>query len=213
MSEGRVYEAPSTSQRRSAPAALRNRGPIADVLEEWLPPSGKVLEVASGTGEHVLFFAESFPHLTWQPSDRDPLAVASIEAWRAVAGLDNIRPAVQLDAARWPEGMAADAILCINMAHISPWEATLGLLDNAARLLPDGGPLIFYGPWLAKDVETAASNVDFDLSLKSRNPDWGIRHVEALAAAASSRGLQLKQRKPMPANNVMLLMRREPRRR
>ena len=195
--------------KRSAPAALRNRGPIAEVLREWLPEAGTVLELASGTGEHAVHFAESFPQLRWQPSDIDPAAIASIEAWRSEARLPNLLPPLLLDAssADWPVGETA-AVLSINMAHISPWEATLGLLDGAGRLLPCGAPLIFYGPWLIDDVETAPSNLEFDRSLRNRNPSWGIRMVEDLALAAKTRGFELAGRKAMPANNFMLLLRR-----
>jgi len=195
-----------TDARRSAPAALRNREPIADVLRDWLPDSGTVLEIASGTGEHAAYFAERFPALNWQPSDADEGALASIAAWREASGLPNLRAPILLDAAgAWPE-VEAVAVLCINMVHISHWAATLGLLDAAARTLPVGGPLIFYGPWLADDVDTAPSNLEFDVQLRSRNPEWGIRPVEKLASAAAERGLQLVDRRAMPANNVMLLL-------
>ena len=195
--------------KRSAPSALRNRGPIAEVLREWLPQSGTVLELASGTGEHAVHFAECFPNLRWQPSDMDPAALVSIEAWRSVARQPNLLPPVLLDAASadWPVSEAA-AVLSINMAHISPWDATLGLLEGAAQLLPSSAPLIFYGPWLIDDVETAPSNVEFDRSLRNRNPSWGIRRVGDLAVVASARGFDLAGRKAMPANNFMLLLRR-----
>jgi len=194
--------------RRSAPAALRNREPIAAVLAGWLPDTGVVLEIASGTGEHAAFFAERFPALDWQPSDRDEEALESIRSWREECGLVNLRPPVRLDSAgQWPE-IAADAILCINMAHISPWEATIGLLDGAGRLLAHDAPLIFYGPWIVADVVTAPSNLEFDLQLRERDPRWGIRRVEDLFAAADSRGFTLVERRAMPANNFMLLFRR-----
>lgn len=191
--------------KRRAPAASRNVGPIGDVLGEWLPSSGLVLEIASGTGEHALAFARRFPDLDWQPSDPDPQALASIAAWQA-DGPDNLRPPVQLDvcAPPWPIDRA-DAILCINMVHIAPWEAALGLLDGAARLLGGGAPLILYGPWRQADVETAPSNLAFDLDLKARDPRWGLRLVEDFAAEASSRGLTLAARRAMPSNNLMLL--------
>lgn len=209
MTDGqRFYEAPAAGNRRSAPAALRNREPIADVLEEWLPPSGLVLEIASGTGEHALYFAERFPQLDWQPSDIHPDALGSIDAWRNAAGLPNVRPALAVDAASddWPISQA-DAVLSINMVHISPWASALGLIAGAARLLPPGGPLVLYGPWLKADVETVQSNVDFDTDLRQRNPDWGLRTVEEFAAAAAGKGLKLVETRPMPANNLMLLLR------
>ncbi|MCM8557105.1 DUF938 domain-containing protein [Sphingomicrobium sediminis] len=192
--------------KREAPAAARNVVPIGDVLEGWLPDAGLVLETASGTGQHALAFAARFPHLEWQPSDPDPAALASIGAWREEAGSpSNLRAPLRIDASArdWPID-AADAVLSINMAHISPWKATLGLLDAAARILPVGAPLIFYGPWLADDVETAPSNLDFDASLKSRDSRWGLRRVEDLEKVAHKRGLRLVDRRAMPANNMML---------
>ena len=191
----------------SSPAAQRNREPIAAVLADWLPAHGLVLEVASGSGEHAAHFARAFPHLEWQPSDPDPAALSSIEAWRADAGLANLREPVILDAtaATWPIERA-EAVLNINMVHISPWAAALGLLDGAARLLASGGPLILYGPWLVDGIETAPSNLAFDADLKRRNPAWGLRQVEAFAAEAEKRGLLLDDQRQMPANNRMLLL-------
>ena len=190
--------------KRQAPAAARNVEPIGDVLAEWLPAQGLVLEIASGTGEHALAFAKRFPKLNWQPSDPDPQALASIAAWQ-VEGPGNLRPPVQLDvcAAEWPI-RAADAILCINMVHIAPWEASLGLLDGAARLLRTDAPLILYGPWLQTDVPTAPSNQAFDTSLRERDARWGLRLVEDFAAEAERRGFGLMERRPMPSNNLML---------
>ncbi len=196
------------SMRRHAPATARNREPIAAVLAEVLPARGLVLEVASGSGEHVAFFAERFPDLTWQPSDPDADALASIADW--CAGLANVLPPVALDAAQatWPIG-AVDAILCVNMVHISPWEATLGLTAGAGRLLAAGAPLILYGPYRQRDLPTAESNEAFDVSLKSRNPAWGLRHVEDVSAAAAACGLLLERIVAMPANNLSLVFRRE----
>jgi hypothetical protein len=199
--------------KRSAAATLRNREPIAEVLQDWLPDIGTVLEIASGTGEHALFFASRFRSLAWQPSDADPAALDSISAWLEEASLPNIRPPVLLDAAAaWPK-LRADAVLCINMAHISGWQATLGLLEGAGALLPAGAPLIFYGPWYEKDVVAAPSNLEFDQQLRARNPSWGIRNVEDLDAAALDRGFERVGRSAMPANNIMLLLRRAPQRR
>jgi hypothetical protein len=189
--------------KRQAPAAARNVGPIGDVLEDWLPESGLVLEIASGTGEHALAFARRFPNLDWQPSDPDPQALASIAAWQE-EGPSNLRTPIQLDVTQsWPVDRA-DAILCINMVHISPWECSLGLLDGAKRLLGDGAPLILYGPWLENEVEAAPSNLAFDLDLKARNPSWGLRMVDDFAAAAALRGFVLVERRHMPSNNLML---------
>jgi hypothetical protein len=207
--ERRFYEAPVAGIRRSAPAALRNREPIAEVLAQWLPARGTILEIASGTGEHAAYFAERFPQLDWQPSDLHSDALASIAAWRDEVGLSNLCAPLPLDAAssEWPVERA-DAILSINMVHISPWAAALGLLDGAARILQAGSPLILYGPWLKDDVPTAPSNVDFDADLRRRDPEWGLRRVEDFAAAAEDRGLSLEATRAMPANNLMLLLRR-----
>lgn len=190
--------------RRQAPAAARNVEPIGDVLAEWLPPSGLVLEIASGTGEHALAFARRFPQLEWQPSDPDPDALASIAAWRS-EGPANLLPPVHLDvcADEWPVDRA-DAMLCINMVHISPWRASLGLLDGAARILPVGAPLILYGPWLEEEVDPAPSNLAFDQSLKARNPEWGLRLKQVFAKEAALCGFLLVGRKTMPSSNIML---------
>ncbi len=195
--------------KRHAPATERNREPIAAVLREVLPASGTVLEVASGTGEHAACFAAAFPDLLWQPSDPDPEALESIAAWRAGAALANLLEPVRLDAAaeEWPVA-AADAILCINMVHISPWAATVGLMRGAGRLLWAGAPLILYGPYRRRDVPTAPSNEAFDASLRSRNPEWGLRELETVAAAALARGLDFERLFEMPANNVTALFRR-----
>ena len=209
MSDGRrFYEAPAQGLRRSAPAALRNREPIAEVLREWLPDRGLVLEIASGTGEHVVYFAEHFPQLEWQPTDIHPEALSSIASWRDAVGLSNVREPIVLNAASasWPIEQA-DAVLSINMVHISPWDSALGLLDGSGRLLRGGGPLILYGPWLKADIPTAASNLAFDADLKARDPAWGLRSVEAFAAEAEERGFTLEQTRVMPANNLMLLLR------
>ena len=208
--ERRFYEAPADGGCRSAPAALRNREVIADVLAEWLPQTGVVLELASGTGEHVVHFAERFPQLDWQPSDIHPEALASISARRASAGLPNIREPIALDAStpEWPIDHA-DAVLSINMVHISPWAAALGLLQGAQRVLASGAPLVLYGPWLQRDIEPAPSNVAFDTDLKRRDPAWGLRTVEDFAVAATARELQLAETRDMPANNLMLLFRRD----
>ena len=209
METGRFYEAPAKGPRRSAPAALRNREPIAEILREWLPERGLVLEIASGTGEHAVYFAGRFEALEWQPSDVHPDSLGSIRAWRAAAGLPNVRDPVVLDAAAadWPVARA-DAVVSINMVHISPWDSALGLIAGAARVLPPGGPLILYGPWLKDDIATAPSNLAFDSDLKRRDPQWGLRRVEDFAQAAAPQGLELVETRQMPANNLMLLLRR-----
>ena len=165
-----------------------------------------MLEVASGSGEHAVHFAAAFPQLEWQPSDPDPQALQSIEAWRADSGLANLREPLILDATagEWPVE-AADAVLNINMVHISPWEAALGLLGGAARVLSPGGKLILYGPWLLQGYQAAPSNLAFDEDLRRRNPAWGVRQVEDFAKEAEQRGLSLADQREMPANNRMLL--------
>lgn len=206
-------EAPGPGGKRNAPATLRNRDAIVDVLRDVLPEHGTVLEVASGSGEHVVHFATAFRTLDWQPSDRDPAALQSIAAWAAEAGLVNVAESLLLDAQAepWPLASAA-AILCINMVHISPWAATLGLLRAAARLLPEGGPLYLYGPYIRAGVETAPSNLAFDQSLKSRDPAWGLRDIADVEAAATKEGLALDRIVEMPANNLSLIFRNGPRR-
>lgn len=209
MENGRFYEQPIAGSRRSAPAVLRNREPIAALLPGLLPESGLVLEVASGTGEHAAFFAGLFPDLVWQPTDPDPGAVASIQAWRAEADLPNLREPLILDASStdWPIDRA-DAILCFNMIHISPWDATLGLLAGAGTLLPPGAPLILYGPYLRAGIATAPSNEEFDRSLRARDPRWGLRELESVTAEAETRGLSFERLFEMPANNLTLVYRR-----
>lgn len=196
--------------QQHAPATLRNREPIAAVLAQELPASGTVIEIAAGTGEHAVFFAQAFPALQWQPSDPSPEALASIAAYRDDYAGKNLAAPVLLDAAApgdWPVA-GADAIVCINMVHISPWAATEGLFAGAGRLLAaGGGPLILYGPYIEQGVETAPSNCDFDASLKARNPDWGLRPAEALDALAAQHGLARSARYALPANNIMLVYR------
>ncbi len=195
--------------KRHAPATLRNRDAIAAVLADWLPATGKILEIASGSGEHIVHFAAVFPQLCWQPSDPDPAGLTSIAAYRAEAGRANIAPPLALDAStsEWPIDRA-DAILCINMVHISPWEATLGLFAGAAALLSPDAPLILYGPYIDPGVATAESNLAFDASLRSRNPAWGLRDTDDVKAAAANAGFVFAERRAMPANNLMLLFRR-----
>ena len=198
------------SAKRESPAAQRNREPIADVLADVLPERGIVLEMASGTGEHVVHFAKRFAHLDWYPSDPDAGARASIAAHVAQAGLANVMPPLALDAAasEWPLD-AADAIVCINMVHISPWQATEGLFAGAAGLLPPmDGPLILYGPYLEREVETAPSNLAFDESLKARDPRWGLRDLADVDALAKRHGFTRTLRVAMPANNLIVVYRK-----
>ncbi|MBA4747780.1 MAG: DUF938 domain-containing protein [Sphingopyxis sp.] len=202
-------EAARDADKRHAPATLRNRDAIAAVLAGELPPTGRVLEVASGSGEHVVHFAARFPDLEWQPSDPDGAALASIAAWTSETGCGNIRPPLLLDvsASDWSVDRA-DAILCINMVHISPWAATLGLMAGAAQLLAAGAPLILYGPFVEDDVPTAPSNAEFDASLRARDAAWGLRNTRDVSSAAMTSGLTLARRVAMPANNLMLVYRR-----
>jgi tRNA G26 N,N-dimethylase Trm1 len=197
---------PEGEAKRYAPATERNRDAIIAVLERVLPNSGTVLEIASGTGEHVVAFARAFPSVVWQPSDPDPSALASIEAWRAEAALPNLSAAVHIDAAADTWCVAkADAILCINMIHISPWIAALGLFAGAARTLDTGGILLLYGPYLRAGIDTAPSNMAFDRSLRERNPEWGLRSVETVVAHAAKQALALEDITEMPANNLTLI--------
>lgn len=196
------------AQKRYAPATLRNRDAILTVLRDALPPAGLVLEVASGSGEHAIHFAAALPALEWQPSDPDPAALASIAAWRAEAGLPNVRAPILLDAAGDWLIDRADAILCINMVHISPWDATLGLMHGAGRVLAPGGLLYLYGPYVRDGVETAPSNLAFDASLKARDPRWGVRRLEDVVAAAERQGLRFDRLVEMAANNLSVIFRR-----
>lgn len=194
--------------KRHAPATGRNRDVITTALSGILPVTGRVLEIASGTGEHIVHFAQVFPALSWQPSDPDPIAIASIEAWRADASAYNVKPPVQLDAAgQWPV-VEANAIICINMAHISLWAATLGLLRNAGLTLASGEPLYLYGPFWQRDVPPSDGNIAFDAALKQQNAAWGLRYVEDVADEATRAGLRIDAIIPMPANNLSVIFRR-----
>ncbi len=195
---------------KHAPATLRNRDAIVAVLQDVLPASGTVLEIASGTGEHAVYFGEKFPGLTWQPSDPDPEGCRSIAAWTKRAGVDNVLPPLQLDALapQWDIAKPA-AILCINMVHIAPWEASIGLFGKAALLLDSGSNFYLYGPYFRGDAPTAQGNLDFDRSLKSRNLRWGIREVDDMDALATKNGFTRTDLVEMPANNLSLIYRRD----
>ena len=192
--------------RIHAPATARNRDPILAVLRRVLPPTGLVLEVASGTGEHVAHFAAALPGLVFQPSDPDASRRASIDGW--AMGAANIRPAMVLDAtaSEWPVS-AADAVLCCNMIHIAPWEAAVGLIAGAGRILGGGGVLFLYGPYRRGGQHTAASNEAFDADLRQRNPAWGVRDLEAVAALAAKTGFSAPEIVEMPANNLSVIFR------
>lgn len=194
----------------TSPATARNRDPILEVLEPRLPKNGVVLEIAAGAGEHAAYIAAALPHLQWRPTDPDPGALASIAAWRGHAALPNLLAPLPFDASdpdAWPIGRA-DAVVNINMIHISPWDATRGLMTGAGRLLPPGGLLFLYGPFIETDIETAPSNLAFDLSLKSRDPAWGLRNLEDVTALAARNGLEFSERIAMPANNLALFFRK-----
>ncbi len=195
----------TSDPRAYSPSAERNRQPILDVLAGWLPATGLVLEIASGSGEHSVWFAERWPNLVWQPSDPDRESRRSIAAHAQATGKSTIRPPLDLDvsAEDWPIE-SCDAVVCINMVHISPWPATLGLLRGAARLLPPGGLLYLYGPYKRGGEHTAPSNAQFDASLRARNPAWGVRDLETLEDEARARGLALREVVEMPANNLSL---------
>ncbi len=204
-----MFETPPAGAM-AAPSTARNRDPILLVLRPRLPAQGLVLEVASGFGEHAVYNAAALPGLQWQPTDHDAASLPGIEAWRAHAALPNLLPPLPLDACdpdSWPLDRA-DAMVNINMIHISPWSATQGLMVGAGRLLPPGGVLFLYGPYVEADVETAPSNLAFDESLKRRNPAWGIRHLDAVKSLAADNNLALSERIAMPANNLGLVFRK-----
>ncbi|GAB4227436.1 MAG: DUF938 domain-containing protein [Methyloligellaceae bacterium] len=198
--------------RHYAPAAERNTAPILSVLKAHLPRRGRVLEVASGSGQHVVAFAQAFPDIEWLPSDPVQEARESIVAWTQASRLDNIRPPLALDMldAEWSAqvGQPVDAIIAINLVHIAPWEAAGGLFGGAAKLLGAGGLVYLYGPFRRSGGHTAPSNAAFDRWLKEQNPAWGVRDMEAVAAAAEDAGFSLLESVAMPANNFSLLFRR-----
>ena len=220
--------------KRTAPAAARNSAPIAEVLAQELPESGTVLELASGTGEHAVFMARRFPDIVWQPTDPDIEALGSIAGWGEEAGLANLKLPLQLDARStdWPVACADavvcvnidsnscdqeksagyrkyDACVCINMIHISDWEATVGLFRGCSKYLTDDAPIILYGPYLEDDVETAPSNLAFDRALKDRHPVWGLRWLADVDCVANDWGFRRTRRVQMPANNLTLVYRRK----
>jgi hypothetical protein len=198
-----------TDHRQYAPATVRNRDFILDVLRDVLPTTGVILEIASGSGEHVVHFARNLPSLVFQPSDPEPDALLSVAAWMKAAEVTNVRAPIVLDASRSPWPIAsADGIICINMVHISPWDASVGLIRGAAAILPPGSPLYLYGPYKRKGFATAPSNEAFDHNLRDRNPIWGLRDLEAIAAIAQSAGFSIPDITEMPANNLSVVFRR-----
>jgi cyclopropane fatty-acyl-phospholipid synthase-like methyltransferase len=199
-------------RRQHSPSTARNREPILTVLQRVLPPHARVLEIASGSGEHAVHVARAMPGLTWQTSDPDPDARESIAAWIEAEGVANVLPPREIDVRErvWDvEGDAAyDAVIAINMIHISSWEAALGLLSGASRLLRSGGVLYTYGPYMRDGRHTAPSNAAFDASLKARDSSWGVRDVADVAGAAAIQELTLEEIVEMPANNLSLVFRR-----
>ena len=192
---------------RIAPAVARNREPILEALKTRLPATGLVLEIASGTGEHAAGFAQALPHLMWRPTDRDAKTLASIGAWREAASAPNLLEPLILDAAApdaWPV-TAAGAVVAINMIHIAPWAAAVGLMRGAGQVLSPGGVLILYGPFIERDVETAPSNLTFDAWLKDKNPAFGVRHLDEVRTLAVQHGLAFAERIAMPANNLLVV--------
>jgi SAM-dependent methyltransferase len=198
--------------RKYAPATQRNREPILDVLQRVLPPKGVILEIASGTGEHAAFFAPRLSPRQWLPSDPNPELRDSIASWREIVPGDNLYPPLDLDVREsvWSverdfPGSAIAAIVNINMIHISPWSACLGLMAGAGRILPSGGILYLYGPFKQNYQHTDPSNAAFDDSLRSQNPEWGVRDLEEVVAAASDQKLNWVETIPMPANNLSVV--------
>lgn len=203
----------NSDQRQYAPATERNRQPILAILQQMLPPSGTVLEISSGTGEHITFFAPRMPHLQWIPSEPMPLSRASIEAWAKTLPASNLQlPPLNLDVSQhpWPidKSIPINAIVNINMIHIATWEMCTHLMTGAEQILPSSGVLYLYGPFQQNAQQTSPSNEAFDRSLRDRNPDWGIRDLEAVEAIAQQHSLRLEQVIPMPANNLSLIFRR-----
>jgi hypothetical protein len=208
---------PSLPARQFAPATERNRQPILDVLTQYLPKEGNILEIASGTGEHALFFAPHFPPRLWIPSDPDPFLRSSIEAWRQDCVSDNLQSPLNINASMDVESLIASipadffpvtAVVNINMIHISPWSACEGLMAATGKILPTGGILYLYGPFLQDDQPIAPSNLAFDASLRDRNREWGLRSLNQVVNIAEQQGLSLQKIIEMPANNLSVLWKR-----
>jgi SAM-dependent methyltransferase len=201
---------PEGDPRRYSPAVARNREPLLSALRELLPDTARVLEIASGSGEHAVFFCSRWPGLRWQPSDPDPAARASIDAWRAPAATDRVAAALDLDvsAPDWPVCGAFDAVVCCNMIHIAPWQACIDLFSGAARILGPGSLLVLYGPFFVAGEPPATGNLRFDADLRARNASWGVRALEDVSVLAQSAGFEPARRIPMPANNQVVAFRR-----
>lgn len=207
----RRYGETLAAEGLQSPAAERNKEPILEVLRRVLPATGTVLEIASGTGQHIVHFARGVPGLTWQPSEPDSDLRAAIAARVAAAGLPNLRAPLALDvcAARWPIEQAA-AVVCINLIHIAPWAVAEALLARAGELLAAGAVLVLYGPYLRGGMHTAPSNAAFDASLRRRDPQWGVRDLDSVTAAAAANGFELREIVAMPANNLTVTFQRSP---
>lgn len=192
-----------------SPSAERNKAPVAELLMRLLPDHGDVLEVSSGTGQHVLHFAQAMPHIRWQPTERDADCLKSIVGWLTAASLPNVNAPIRLDVHDpvWPVDKVT-AVVCLNMIHIAPPSATEALLRGAGRVLSSGGMLFLYGPYRREGRHTAPSNEAFDASLKARDPEWGVRNLEDVARLAASEGLELQEVYEMPANNIAVVFRR-----
>jgi hypothetical protein len=205
-------EMPSADPRQYAPAAARNTGPICEILGRCLPASGTILEVGSGTGQHIVAFAAAHPELGWQPSDPEAELRASIVAWTAAMGLANVRAPLDLDvmAERWERKLDSPlaGIVCSNLLHIAPWAACEGLMTGAGAMLGPGASLYLYGPFKRGGLHTAPSNAAFDRMLRAHDPAWGLRDLEAVVDCAEAYGLGLVETVPMPANNLSLILRR-----
>lgn len=208
---GRYGEGGLLAGRYESPAAERNKAPILDAIRPRLPATGVVLEIASGTGQHIVHFAQELPALTWQPTDTDDELRAAVTERIRAAGLGNIRTPLKLDvlAPDWSP-LEVSAIVCINMIHVAPWTATQGLMAGAARLLPAGAPLFLYGPYKRGGRHTAPSNESFDASLRGRNPEWGVRDLDDVERCAGQHDLALVEVIEMPANNLTVVFERKP---
>lgn len=212
MTKSEPEVAASGRPLRDAPATHRNREPILEGIARWLPASARVLEIASGSGQHAVFFAERLPGLTWLPSDADPESLLAIEDWISASGVSNVEAPRLLDASRpdWADGLGPiDAIFNANMIHIAPWDVATGLLSGAGRALGRGGLLLLYGPFKVGGEHTSESNAAFDESLQARDARWGVRDLERVVEEAAAAGLALRETNELPANNKLLVFERE----
>ncbi|CAA2143787.1 hypothetical protein HYPP_04414 [Hyphomicrobium sp. ghe19] len=198
-----------TEHRLVSPSAERNKGPVADLLTRLLPDHGLVLEVSSGTGQHIVHFAQQMPYLHWQPTERDEESLRSIAGWRAAKALPNVGEPLRLDVIDqpWPIGFAS-AVICLNMIHIAPWSAAEALIRGAEAITVPRGILFLYGPYRRSGRHTASSNEAFDRELQAKNPEWGVRDLESVAHLAERHGFEGPEVHDMPANNLSIVFRR-----